>query len=341
MGNHACAGAGRHFRFLASVWIAATALASATLGGCAKGPPQYEWARLQTPLTTAVGQMAVVDGRLFVLGGLADNNTHRNALTDAICSFDPASGHWKKHEARLPYPHLSAGGGPVVIGKRIILSPGFGPTVNGGWGAHNHVIEYDVQADKAVETAAYPHPAIWGCLMVATATEGRPRVFSLGGWNGGPVGTVFEYDLDKRTLSPVTSADAQPNYLQTFAACPDGRVAVFRSRLDPWAAEWFDPVRGTARPAAGKPAEAIGGWGLAWPDGNGGVLIADTRAGRVARFDPKTGAFAPAAVTLPNASEGFEMGTSAAAPGGRTLYISEQRWDQDHWTVNLIVGRRM
>jgi hypothetical protein len=163
-----------------------------------------------------------LDGKLYVLGG----QDGTEPFLDTIYAFDVASGVWSRMGATLPYgmevfPHHTAA---IGANGKIYLTPALGPTVAGGWGSHNKIVEYDPVADAARETAAaYPHSRIWG-IAICTASTGA--IYTFGGHTGSDTDGIYRLDPVGETLVRVATLAMGATNAPVCIAMPDGKIYV-------------------------------------------------------------------------------------------------------------------
>ena len=217
-----------------------THLAEAVVG--TSTPRDFAWERVECPAPVTSPAMVTYDGRLYLVGGvLSDNNT----CADTIWVFDPDTGKWDQKNGTMPYAIYSGNGsGPIVVGTRMVWSPGFGPTINGGWGQHNRILTYDFSTDKATEGAEYPGQGrVWAVALACATVDGESPVYCFGGWNGGGMNSIARYDVTADRLMPCASVLTAGPAVIACAADRAGHIVVFGSN----AGRYFQRAHGIAR----------------------------------------------------------------------------------------------
>lgn len=122
---------------------------------------------------------AMVDGRIYVLGGLTEGS-----WSAQVEVYDPAQDRWDR---RTPMPTAVANVGAAVVEGRIY--------VPGGLDEANQVTDvlraYDAQADTWATLAPLPKPL---CAYAIAAVE--QGFYVLGGWDGQHyLDSVYYYDV--------------------------------------------------------------------------------------------------------------------------------------------------
>jgi N-acetylneuraminic acid mutarotase len=200
---------------------------------------------------------AVLDDRIYVLGGLAGRGARVTEVTTVVEVYDPAADAWSR-AADLPLPlhHLGAAG----VAGRLVVAGGydgddFTADVRATW-------VYDPAADTWARGADMPAPRAAHALAAV-----GDRVYAAGGV--GPDSTqLWAYDpaADRWTILPVPLPTAREHLT---AAALDGRLYVIGGR---WGGlgnlptvEVYDP--------------ATGGWtrGRDMPTPRGGLTAAALR----------------------------------------------------------------
>lgn len=179
------------------VWLVLMAVVVACGGGGSSGiarrtykatptepPTTGAWtqgAPMPTPRSDAAS--AVVDGKIYVIGGLLASGES----TDTVEVYDPATDTWETLAPLQGFDHAMAatvGGKIYVIGGHSSSGDQISPTTN----------EYDPATGVRGDRAAMPEPRAAG----AAATLGDGRIYVVGGY-GPDAGAVLMYDPEKDT----------------------------------------------------------------------------------------------------------------------------------------------
>lgn len=251
---------------------------------------------------------AVLDDKIYVLGGLAGRTVRVTEVTTVVEVYDPAADTWSR-AADLPLPlhHLAV----AALGGRLVVAGGydgddFTPDVRATW-------VYDPAADAWSQGADLPAPRAAHALVAV-----GDRIIAAGGV--GPDSTqLWAYDpaADRWTVLPAPLPTAREHLT---AAAVDGRLYVVGGR---WAGQGNLPTVEVYDPATGR-------WtrGRDMPTPRGG-LTAAALGGRIhvtggeelsgARTFPQHEAYSPATdawTTLP-ALPTARHGLASAAVAGR------------------------
>jgi hypothetical protein len=308
---------GRWLRVLligALVLVGLAVVAVAVLVATTPGPRESPGWTLAAPMPGGGrGEVAtaVVDGRLYVIGGLAGAPTQ---TSDEVTVYDPARDEW---QAGAPLPEARHHTAAVGLDGSVYVSGGAGSLVNwapltnlwqlpagddtwralapmpegryghrlvaldgrlyvvGGRGATTNVLIYDPPANEWRSAAAMP---VMRDHLAVVVVDGE--IWSIGGRNGGLSAEVLIYDAQSDTWRP------GPN----LPAAATGGLVLVSGGEDPapggdgvfdrhW---WFD----TAQPEAGwrempLPPSAVHGAEGAVIDGRFYIAGGATRAGRL------------------------------------------------------------
>jgi hypothetical protein len=304
-------------------------------------PRDFTWERIDCPAPVASPQLVPYRGKLYLVGGVdSDNNT----CTDAIWTYDLDAEKWERKNATMPYGvYAGEGSGPIVVGSRMLWSPGFGPTINGGWGQHNRILTYDFAADNAMETAEYPGQArVWAVALGTATIDGATRVYCFGGWNGGGINSICRFDAGTDRFEPAgNSTLSTGRVVWACAADRAGRFVLFghTARVD-----LFDGRTETLESLGDiLPKELLTirtNCSFAWCDNDGRFFVARVGGGRAKayQFDLTTRQFSPATFNFPTPQLNFDncKGTYDVATG--RMYLIESRWDGARCTSYLWIG---
>jgi len=295
-------------------------------------PVTYAWRRISTPVTARDGAPAIHDGKLYLAGGITDTNLFWEQCSDRIWEYDPDSGNWTQLAGKLPYAMGPGYSLPQVVDGVLVRSPEQGPTMNGGWGTHSNMVEFDLEApgSDGIETAAYPAGgSIWGCMLGKTADG---RLYSFGGWTGSGHNNVYSYN-------PATDAIAAVPPTLTRAGHPYGFAVDGSGILHVLGVQGGDVINGFDLSAGSEtrvfntnaiPSGIVGYPVLSWRPGTSDrtYVCAPGVETDVYEYGPQTRGFAGAAVGLP------PMGPDATHrhfavhdPTNDTIYMTEAAWN--------------
>jgi non-specific serine/threonine protein kinase len=192
---------------------------------------------------------AVLDGRIYVLGGLVPGlgGTDTTATAEV---YDPASDRWSAiSDMPAPRHHLMA----AVVGSHVYAIGGFDET---GFNPVDTLWRYDPSVDRWEERAALPALVGAGAAAVIDGT-----IYLLGGVPGGT--TAFAYDPEADTWEKVTDMSTAREHVA--AVVRDGEIWVLGGRWQEAmhsSVEKFDPATG-AWSAGPDMQEARSGFGAA------------------------------------------------------------------------------
>lgn len=194
------------------------ALVALTLGACwppsvalsQEAPHLGSWMTLApAPTKRTEVAAAVLDGKIYVLGGFAEptlGNLASLTITDRVEVYDPAKNEWT---VRAPLPVGLHHAGAGVIGNRLYVVGGFTRSFLSVWHPVASVYVYD--PDKDIWTERSPMPTARGALAVA---ESGGKLYAIGGFDGLRNRAEVEvYDPDTNTWSAVAPLPTPRDHL--------------------------------------------------------------------------------------------------------------------------------
>jgi N-acetylneuraminic acid mutarotase len=184
--------------------------------------------------------VAVPDGRIFVLSGLA---RRQRRLTDAVRVYDPTKDTWAE-ATPIPTPRTEPGSAVGPDGKIYVLG-------GGDKDSRYDVAEcYDPKKDTWARLKPMPTPRQGPGAVAAKGADGRVRIYAIGGRDparpGNGLSTVEAYDPAADTW---TARAPMPTHRHAHAVAlgPDGRIYAIGGTNDKVFAttsvEIYDPVQ--------------------------------------------------------------------------------------------------
>jgi len=138
------------------------------------------WTRLASaPTKRTEVTAAVLDGRIYVLGGFAEpslGNISGMTITDRVEVYDPSTSEWT---TRAPLPVGLHHAAAAVAGNRLYVIGGYTRSFLSLWHPVATVYMYD--PEKSTWTERSPMPTPRGALAVA---ESGGKLFAIGGYDG-------------------------------------------------------------------------------------------------------------------------------------------------------------
>jgi hypothetical protein len=220
-------------------WVVATVvalLAWMTTSAPAQNP-YGETRGADMPIATADATCSpVVNGNIYLFGGRQPNY---ESLIDTIQVYNVASDTWDVADGTMPYAYCGGGSNYTAAwGGKVYISPGLGPTDNGGWGQHNRIIEFDPATETAVERAAFPGTTtIWRLNLVAVGEF----IYCFGASGNGHEYKIWRYDPTADVITWVGSTVALMDSTAILGC--DEQVYLFSWRGGP--IEVYDPASNT------------------------------------------------------------------------------------------------
>lgn len=207
------------------------------------------------PLARSELNAAVLDGRLYVAGGIA-----QLGATPALQVYDPAGDGWRSL-AQMPEPRHHFG--MAALDGRLYVSGGYRDLPFGADTARNEAWAYDVEADTWAEIADLPAPRAAHAMV---ALDGR--LYVVGGVGPEPAAAMVYDPKLERWTGLGTPLPTQREHLAAVAL--DGRIYViggrWRGQGNLATVEILDPAAGTWSVGADMPtrrggltASALGG----------------------------------------------------------------------------------
>ncbi len=212
---------GRMSRRGAALAFASVLVLVTALSPLASAPPSGpEWVQ-KAPMPTARGYfgIAVLNGRIYVAGGLTESGTSKN-VTGRVEMYNPDSDSWTQ-AADLRVPRW----GPVLVSLGDVLVAAGGATNATALGNMTDMTElYNYVTDSWSPTVRMPMERIWA---VGVAVNGTAQV-----WGGSPDGlngtTSSVYAYDPGEIGPPTWQvwPSMPIAASNFQATPVGDLIV-------------------------------------------------------------------------------------------------------------------
>jgi WD40 repeat protein len=304
------------------------------------GSPGAAWRSVEASAHPMGGAtMTVCKGKLYLIGGAekVGPSVFDDQYSDRITCFDPTTGRFTKMKATLPYGIHSLKH-PAVHGDTIYLSPGIGPTQANGWGSHGRLVEYDVKADRACESADYPkQEAIWHSDLTCS-DDGVVYVFA--GWNGDNVAASWRHDPGGKVLKELPRSINGRSL--SLCRLPDGKTIVFGTRTGVHSYDrsvvLFDPAEETfTDTGADIPEQFLRSSRFSWPGQGGVVYLANLDSGKVFAFDRAAKRFSVAEFDLPDMEAGVtgQLVQGAYDASSGRVYLLEQRREGDGYVTTL------
>ncbi|MEA2711822.1 MAG: hypothetical protein QOF78_4423, partial [Phycisphaerales bacterium] len=130
---------------------------------------------------------AVVDGKIYVMGGQHDHENHVGQSA-AVHRYDPVSKKWEQL-ADLPTPKSHAESSTFVRNGRIIMAGG----QIGRFGSTDEVVSYDPATNKWTQIGKLPVPLQSGFAML----DGNKIIVTIGNYGDGtPRGNTWIGELE-------------------------------------------------------------------------------------------------------------------------------------------------
>jgi len=259
-------------------WVAATVVALLAWV-TTPAPAQNPYAGIRgadMPIPTADATCSpVVNGDIYLFGGRTPSY---GSLTDTILVYNVASDTWRVADGKMPYAYCGGGSNyTAAFGGKVYISPGLGPTDNGGWGQHNRIIEFDPATETAVERAAFDADTIWRLNLVTVGSY----IYCFGASGFGQEYKIWRYDPIADTITHVGWTVALKDSAAILGF--DGQVYLFSWRGGP--IEVYDPVSNTCQQTASSWSSAWGG-PMPWPGPEGLIHILNPRYSPLRCYDP-------------------------------------------------------
>ena len=142
-----------------------------------------------------------VNNKLYFFGQLIPPFTSNWHCSDKIRMFNLLSNSWDSLIFNLPYK-IFDNVRTSYFSNHFYLSPGFEDGGSGGWGQRKKMIDLDLTANMSFETThQFSNGNIWNIGSI----EVNGKIYFFGGWNGGPLNSIFEYSPASNTFLPVAS----------------------------------------------------------------------------------------------------------------------------------------
>ncbi|MEW6202496.1 MAG: PKD domain-containing protein, partial [bacterium] len=234
---------------------------------------------LPTPLTHPIAVYSPSQNKIYVTGG-QKGETRPFVYNDKIFVYDISGDTWTTRAEVLPYPIMTYSLGTIGSNGKIYITPGLGPTENGGWGTHRKVIEVDLSAGTAKETADYGYN-IW---MIAYEAY-QDKVYMFGGWTGSAVNKIWEFNTSTGNITLLSSTLPGPgNGIKTITG-NDGKIYLIGGNAK--AIQVFDPVSKTASYIMSIEDESP----PVWRDPNGMIYLTSPCKDTTYMFNPTNNQF--------------------------------------------------
>ena len=292
---------------------------------------QYQWDRISIPYNIANPAVAVYQENVYLVGGRTEMS-HWSPCSNQIWKFDPKVSTWQEMGGQLPYGMYTRGK-VVVAGDKLIISPCEGPSLQGGWGSRQKIVEYDFINDLAVEVenAVYPN-VVWAVNFGSFNINGENRIYSFGGWSGNPLDEIYSYHVNSGTLELIETAHlCGSRSIPLVGYDLSGKAYLFGGNSAPTlTVEVFDPVTETISYLGNiLPEEILGDDSFAWTASTGEIFIAKSNPNhKIYIFDPRYNTFAEASFSLPAPTDGFKLMFGAYDYATGSIYVVEsKKWD--------------
>lgn len=254
--------------------------------------------------------------KIFVAGGIRGYNGNEPIYSSSIYTYDIRTDSWETRAEVLPYameePFCALG-----ANGNIFITPGIGPTQNGGWGIHNKLIEYNPQTGHFSESIELDKQGIW---TTAIASQGK-WIYMFGGWSGNAISSIWAYDIERHRISRIASLLRPSNEIRAVTG-NDGRIYLVGGHLSN-SIQVFDPSRYTLvdlsaeNPEFGKISE----YNVVWKATGGTIYIAPTNEKTIFIFDPtSTGLYS----TYFDLGEDISAASAVNVPNGGFYLIGGQ-----------------
>ena len=289
---------------------------------------QYQWEKITVPYNIADSAVVVYQGDAYLVGGRTAMS-HYAHCSDQIWKFDPQNSSWQQMNGILPYGMFTRNK-VIVAGDKLIISPSEGPYLQGGYGSHQKLVEYDFISDFATETASYSNVR-WAVNFGGFNVNTENRVYSFGGW-GGASYQVHSYSLETQSLEVIETAQLSgARSVPLVGYDLSGKAYLFGGNSAPkLTVEIFDPVTEKITNLGNiLPEEILGDDSFAWTSSTGEIYIAKSNpSGKIYKFDTSDYTFEEADFTLPAPTEGYELMFGAYDSVTKAIYILEsKKWD--------------
>ena len=170
--------------------------------------------RADMPTPRAHSATAVVDGKIYVMGGFSDNPSNPAAYTQ-MEAYDPATDTWTR-KADLPKPKHTFSAN--AIDGKIYIVGGQSTIPNTA-----DLFVYDPATDTWTQKADMPVRRSWG-----PSASANGQLYVIGGWVGtipqDPAGSVLVYRYDPPSDTWTQKADLPDFRFESGAASVDGKI---------------------------------------------------------------------------------------------------------------------
>jgi hypothetical protein len=113
-----------------------------------------------------------IGNRIYFLGGWKPNSGYTMQCFDQIRVFDLTSGTWSELGFRLPYEMADSLVCAGYYNNHFYIAPGWATGNNNGWGSHKKMIDVNLSAGTAQETAnAFSSGAIWNIAACVVGSK--------------------------------------------------------------------------------------------------------------------------------------------------------------------------